>query len=93
MWTQTILVSLLYQRFITIWRRKTVRSLTRCTFQPPFEILNASLVQKNNEVEKVGIEAFHLRGFGKSRPLQTDALRRSKAPRHLGMLADFEEAA
>lgn len=56
------------------------------------DVLNGPLVQKSNEVEKVGIEAFHRHEFGKSRPLQTDARWVSNWPQRLGVLVDSEEA-
>jgi hypothetical protein len=38
------------------------------------EILNGPFFQQRNEVEKVGIQVFHRRGFGKSLPWQQGVL-------------------
>ena len=46
------------------------------------KIVSGVLPQKSNEVEKVGIEVFHRRGFGMSRPLQTHVRWRNISPTH-----------
>jgi hypothetical protein len=51
------------------------------------------LFQKSDEVEKVGIEGFHRREFGKSRPSLKDARRVCRLPMDWALTGGFARGA